>query len=508
MTGHRRAILCFVAVLLARPAPLRAQEASYVELQRLSGVLNHVRLNYVDDVAYSDLVRGAIRGALSSLDPHSSFYARSDWMRLDALERGELATVGVHLEDVYGRVVVRAVDREGPAAAAGVMPGDRVTYIDGTTVEGLNAREVELRLAGDDGAPVVAQLERGPQLDPVPYAVRLRRTMPDARSVGRTEMLGGGTAYIALTGFGDEAARELDRAIRDARGDGATRLILDLRGNPGGRVTEAAGAAALFLEEDRLLFRTRGRKSDANEEYVSEANGRFRDMPLVVLIDEGSASAAEALAASLQDHDRALLAGRRTFGKALVQAPFFLQGGDVVWLTIAHVESPSGRVIQRPYADRRPEEYRAGAGDQADTTAFRTTAGRIVRGGGGVSPDVELAAPAELPVWWSEALQSGAASAIADSVAHADGADSLPDESWRDAHLVTPFVERVRRELDIEARLDPLQRARLGLLLAERVVATTRGADAAASFRVRHDADVRAALALFADLPARLSGPR
>ena len=502
-----RSVLLVCAAAAIGAAPCAAQDPSYVELQRLSGVLNHVRLNYVDDVAYADVVRGAIRGALASLDPHSYFYARADWQRLDALERGLLASVGVHLEEVDDRIVVRSVDVGGPAARAGVMPADRIVDVDGVTIAGLNAREVELRLAGEDGSRVVARLERGPRLDPVVFEVRLERDMPDERSVGLTETLGDGIGYVALTGFGAEAARELDRAIRDLRDEGADRLILDLRGNPGGLVTQAAGAAALFFDDEVLLFRTRGRKADANEEYVTDSNGRFRQLPVVVLIDEASASAAEALAATLQDHDRALLAGRRSFGKALVQAPFFLQGGDVVWLTIAHVESPTGRVIQRPYRGRRTEEYRATAGADAAADSvqeFRTPAGRVVLGGGGVAPDVPLAAPAELPAWWSEALQSGMASAVADSVAHA-GSLSLGDETWRDAHLVTPLAERARRDFAIDASATPLQRARVGLLLAERVVAATSGPEAAATFRLRNDPDVRAALALFPELEARLS---
>jgi len=499
---------------LAAPGSAASQEA-YQELQRFSGVLNHIRLNYVDEVGYAELVRGSIDGALRSLDPHSSFFARADWNRLDALDRGLLAGAGVKLDELDGAIVVRVVQPEGPAERAGVLPGDRVVAVAGATVQGLSPREVELRLAGDDGSRVRVELERGPRLDPQPYQVELRRAFVVPRSVHASALVDDTTGYVALGQFGEDAADELEDALRSLERAGARRFLLDLRGNPGGLVTQAVDVAALFLPDDSPVFRTEGRKTEVNQSYATRRGGRFRDVPLVVLLDRGSASAAEALAATLQDHDRAVLAGRRSFGKALMQAPFFLAGGDVVWLTIGRVVSPSGRVIQRPYRGVRVEEYRAGAGDGAQGGAaedsarvYTTAAGRPVRGGGGVRPDVELPEPVELPVWWTEAMSQGLVHELVDSVAAVARTGErawLLREDQRRARLAESLIERVRDRFGLDARAEPELVARIGRVLALLVTETAWGRDAGVAFRLAVDPDVRAALPLF-DRAANILG--
>src|SRR5439155_1078595 len=301
------------------------QPSAYEELQTFSAVLNHIRVNYIDSVTYTQLVRAAIDGVMQALDPHSRFESHADRDKAGKLDRGELAVTGLVLEDVDGAPSVLTVMSKSPADKAGIQPGDRLALVNDTTVAGLDVRALELRLAGDKGSKVRLCFERGPRLEPDTFSVTLKRA------------------------------------------------------------------------------------------------GEFSTAPLIVLIDGGSASAAEALAASLQDHDRALLLGRRSFGKALMQTAFLTPSGDIVWLTVGRVITPSGRFIQRRYRGLRSEEYRAfggvaGAGEDTLET-FRTDNGRTVRGGGGIAPDVELPRPAPVPVWWSAAADSGLDDALADSIA-------------------------------------------------------------------------------------------
>lgn len=281
-------------------------------------------------------------------------------------------------------------------------------------------------------------------------------------------------------------------------------------------VIAAVEVAEEFFAKKTLVFRTRGRKRDVNEDYVTDRSGGFAQLPLIVLIDESSASAAEALAGSLQDHDRALIIGRRSFGKALMQSSFFLESGDVVRLTIGHVLTPSGRLIQRPFRGLTVERYRAEAGqaENPDTLpVYKTGNGRPVRGGGGIRPDVALPAPPELPVWWSVAADRGWTVAIADSVAYtlAEGDESRRqwNESptrWRES-LLAPLFARVSQELDVASQPEPALAQRIARLLAARAAEVRWGPAARLEFELIGDPDIAAALQSFPELSTRLMPP-
>ncbi|MES1259310.1 MAG: S41 family peptidase, partial [Gemmatimonadota bacterium] len=335
----------------------------------------------------------AIDGMLKGLDPHSWYLSSDDNARFNALERGELAVTGLSVEIADGTPVVLAVTESSPADHAGVHPGDRLLAVDGVPTAGLNARVIALRLAGEKGSKVRLLLERGPRLEPDSVSVQVKRDTPKPQHYVRaTLMLDASTGYIKLGEFGVKSAEEVHDAVKSLKSQKATKLILDLRGNPGGIVTEAIEMASQFLPANSLVFSTKGRQRSVNQQYRTKESGDFQDIPMVVLVDRGSASAAEALAGSLQDNDRAVIAGRRSFGKALMQTGFMVPDGFVE-LTIGHVISPSGRYIQRPYTGLQLEQYYAFAGDSAwqDTTrTFKTVNGRPVKGGGGIAPDVML----------------------------------------------------------------------------------------------------------------------
>ena len=514
-----RAVGMAAALLLATAVPIAsAQTSAYEELQAFSGVLNYIRLNYPDTVAYSKLVHAAIDGVLHALDPHSAFYSRLEFERRTALERGELAMTGLAVEEVDSAVTVLAVAARGPAARAGVQPGDRLVSINDTAVAGLTVRSVELRLAGEKGSKVRLQFERGPRLEPDTFHVTVKRDFIPFRSVSLVRMVDSLTGYVRLEEFGPEAAQEVHDALDRLKKQHMRQAILDLRGNPGGLVVSAVELAAEFFPRGTVVFRTRGRKRDVDTTYTTKRDGAYLGLPLVVLIDENSASAAEALSASLQDHDRALLLGRRSFGKALMQMDFIVMPmGDDLHLTIGYVLSPSGRFIQRRYRGLAVEQYLAFAGKsgaESDTLQqYHTDAGRVVRGGGGIAPDVPLSQPAPLPVWWSVAADSGFNEAVSDSFAQALPATPAARAAWLGAPdrwraTVLPlYLSRVRARLHVAAQSDSALDARLARILAARVAEVRWGPDALEEFLVRSSPDVQAAVGYFPRLPELLAAP-
>ncbi len=510
-----------VAALLALlpERPLTAQGSSaYEELQAFSAVLNYVRLNYPDTVSYSALVHAAIAGVLHSLDPHSAFYSRREFERRTALERGELAITGLAVEEVDSAITVLAVAARSPAAKAGIQPGDRLVSINDTSIAGLTISDVQLRLAGERGSKLRLQFERGPRLEPDSFRVTIKPDFLEHRSVSIARMADSITGYVRLEDFGFEAAKEVHDALNRLTGQRMRQAILDLRGNPGGLVIAAVEVASEFFSRGTEVFLTRGRKRDVDSTYATKRDGSFRDLPLIVLIDEHSASAAEALAASLQDHDRALLLGRRSFGKALMQLDFLVMPmQDNLHLTIGWVVSPSGRVIQRRYRGLAVEQYRSFAGKtgaaEDTSTEFHTDHGRVVRGGGGIAPDTDLARPAALPVWWSIAADSSFDEAAADSVALTLSPDPATRRAWMDspdlwrAKLLPPYLARTRARLHVVAQVDSALEARLARGLAARAVEVRWGADAREEFSVRNSPDIRAALGYFPRLQQLLAAP-
>jgi carboxyl-terminal processing protease len=503
-----RRLFALAIVPLAAGAPRAvAQTPTYEQVQSFSYLLSQVRLNYVLPVNTEQLVQAAIKGMLRSLDPHSRFVSRAENDRWMAFEAGQLAGTGVVLEDEDGAATVAAVRAGSPAERAGILPGDRVRALNDTVVAGLSAEALQLRLVGEQGSRVRLRLERGLRANPETVTVSVRHELLAPRSVADARTLAPGVGYVRLEEFEADAAKELRRAAEHVLpGRPPRALVLDLRGNPGGLVHASVEVASLFLPKGKLVYRTEGRRQDMETEFVTTDDGALRDVRLVVLIDRYTASAAEALAGALQDHDRAVILGRRSFGKALVQRLYQVPpNGDAAWLTVGYIHTPSGRLIQRRYAGLSPEQYYAlaGHGGAAEDTlqVYKTDSGRTVRGGGGIEPDSELPEPPLAPMWWTLAADSNFDHAIADSVAPTlDASDrgrsawlDAPDE-WR-ARLLAPFLSRVRVRLGVTAAPDSAQAAKIAELLAARAAEVRWGVEFAKLFWLHNDPDIRAALA-------------
>lgn len=501
----RRSIVATLTLLCVASGTVRAQArmTPYEQLQVFSTVLNQIRRSYVDSVSYRHLVRAAVEGMLSSLDPHSRYESHEEFMRRMGFERGELASPGIAVDVLDGEVIVLGVADDSPAAKAGLLPGDRIRALDGEPLDGVGAAEVADRLLGEKGSRLRLTLARGSRVDPDTFTVRLRRDELERRVVSPPMAIAPGVAYIRLGLFEQESDKQLRDAIREARKDGARRLVLDLRSNPGGSLSATGRIANFFLPAGALAFEYIGRSADRSDSLRVEKDGEFVGMPLAVLVNESSASASEILAASLQDLDRAVIVGRRTFGKALAQTPFPLPSGDVVWLTTARIRTSSGRFIQRRYQGFAPGQYEANAG-QADAAArdsqsFHTAGGRPVTAGEGVTPDVHVAW-GTFPAWFSVAADSGWTILLADSVAA-----TLPeapttllnwtsDSAGWNSRLLQPLTTQVRARLDVHSTPDAASRWRMARALAARAAEVRWGTEGGRQFLLRSDPDVAAAL--------------
>jgi len=506
-----------LAAGLASAPPTLAAQASYEQLQTFSSLLNQIRASYVDSVTYAELVHAAIDGVLGSLDPHSRFLRREDGEREQAYEAGVLAGTGIVFDEVDGSLTVLAVMPGTPAARAGVSAGDRLLAINDTASDGLSAWEVGSRLLGPKGTKVRLLFERGNRLEPDSVRVNLKYDLLQPKSVTAARLIDPTTGYVRLSGFHYKAGDEVEKSVKDLRGKGARRLVLDLRGNPGGLVYAAVEISSLFLPKKSPVFHTVGRRKSATGEFETERDGPFRDLPLMLLIDEGSASASEAVAGSLQDHDRALILGRRSFGKALMQQGFPIPPqGDFVYLTVGRIATPSGRIIQRAYRGLKATQYYSFAGrsgTEQDTSAvFHTDKQRPVRGGGGIAPDVPIARSAVLPGWWSVVADSGWIEAVADSAGALLPKDRAAGARWTDSPvgwqtgLVDPLLSRVHDRLKISAEPDSAIRGRIGRILAYRAAEVRWGQDAAEALVVRYDPDLRVAMGYWDKLDQLLSG--
>ena len=511
----RRVGFVLALAALAPTTPARAQSA-YEQLQTFSAVLNHVRTNYVDTVETGTLVRASIEGMLRALDPHSYYVSRREFELRNRWDRGEVAGVGITLEEADGQPVVLGVIPRSPAEKAGIAPGDRIVRMGDSTVAGIGAKSLEARFFGEKGTQVRVTILRGigPAADS--FSVTLKRADLERRVVSPPRMIDSATGYVRLAEFTPDSPTELFDALGKIRGMGAKQLVLDLRANPGGSVPAMVEIASAFLPTRVEVFHTTGRKRTGYDSVTTDGNGKWSKIPLVVLVDRSSASAAEILAGTLQDHDRAVVVGRRTFGKALMQTALPLPGGDIVWLTTARIVTPSGRVLQRSYEGLKAEQYydMGGAtGAAADTGgAYRTSNGRVVRGGGGVTPDVVRDTPA-LPLWYLAAADSGFVTAVADSVAFGLPEGDAGRAAWKraadswDALLVTPFIDRVRARFRIAAEPEAALRQRIGRVLAARAAQVRWGNDAEDELVLAHDPDIRLALEQFGTLTRLLAQP-
>lgn len=371
----------------------------YQQARLFDEVLQHVQTYYVDSLPETDLYRKATDGLLSQLkDPYSELLTGDAYQALTEQTSGNYGGLGIQIDVRDGWITVVAPLPETPAERAGLETGDQIIEVDGRSTEGWKNDEAVKALRGAPGSTVRLLVRRSGVEQVVPY--ELTRERIHVRSVPAGTVFDGGVGYISLNPVAETSADELTAEIAALREKGMRSLVLDLRYNPGGLLDQGVKVADLFLDRGDEIVSTRGRARGASRQFFDESPQRYEDLPIVVLVNAGSASAAEIIAGALQDHDRAVVIGTPTFGKGLVQTLFPIGDGVALKLTTARWYTPSGRTIQRIAADEQAQAEQAlseggalEATEPADTSiearpVFRTSGGRTVRGGGGIVPDL------------------------------------------------------------------------------------------------------------------------
>lgn len=418
--------LCFSAIIHAQqPGSARRQANNQSEtstsakssLPRVNGTLvkgdvsealSVIQNNYIDGkkLDYNSIFKSTISGMLYALDPHSTYLDATDFAAFKTEQRSEYYGIGATIGDLTQgdqiNTYIRATFQDAPAYRAGLRFGDKIVAVDGQSMKGKTFSEVRKFLLGAIGTVVKVTVEHAATGEN--ETVTITRDAVSLPSIPQAYMVKPGVGYIAMTsGFNTTTADEFQAALQDLHSKGMNMLVLDLRGNRGGLLIQAVRVANTFLQREQLIVTQKGRIRGSAQPFAAQ-NDNPDTVPLVVLVNGESASAAEIVAGALQDHDRALIVGERSFGKGLVQLPIQLEYDSALLLTIAKFYTPSGRLIQRDYSSGSFYDYatRGGILNDKETTPAQpagpeshTDTGRAVYGGGGISPD-EIAKPTRI----------------------------------------------------------------------------------------------------------------
>lgn len=387
---------------------------------RLNNLLRIIDDQYVDKVDIDSLVDKAIPQILAELDPHSVYISAKDVQAATDDLKGSFSGVGIEFTIRQDTIRVQNVIKNGPAEKAGILAGDKIVYVDGKKFIGKQVTNEEAmhRLKGPQGSKVKIGVLRYGNVKLLTYTVT-RGEIP-TKTVTASYMLNSNTGYIKIKNFGEKTYPEVLIALANLQQQGFSNLVIDLRDNVGGLLQSAVQIANEFLPAKKLIVYTKGRRSP-RQDYRSDGHGAYQTMPLVVLVNEGTASSAEIFSGAMQDNDRATIIGRRTFGKGLVQQQIPFPDGSMIRLTIARYYTPSGRCIQKPYTDGEDPEYaqdlvsrfRHGEYFSQDSIkhtgpAYHTSIGRVVYGGGGITPDIFVPEDtANMTSYYKEAAMNG-----------------------------------------------------------------------------------------------------
>ncbi len=369
-------------------------------LYKLQEIITYIDRDYVDTVNTTQLVEHGIEKMLEELDPHSSYIPAKDAELAQSQLDGEFDGIGVEFGILRDTIYVVAPLTGGPSEKLGIQSGDQIIKVDGETVAGTGVtnRDVFDLLRGPKGSVVNVAIKRKNNKDLIDYAIT-RDKIPQY-SINASYMINDEVGYIKITRFAATTYDEFKESLMDLKAQGMSKLVLDLQGNPGGYMGAAINVADEILADNALIVSQKGKVNRYNQKAFAMRPGLFEDGSVVVLINEGSASASEIVAGALQDNDRGLIVGRRSFGKGLVQMPIDLADGAELRLTIARYYTPSGRSIQKPYGENSEEYsmdwinrfehgefFSADSIEFNDSLKYQTTKGRTVYGGGGIMPD-------------------------------------------------------------------------------------------------------------------------
>ncbi len=369
-------------------------------LEKFNEIVSYVSTFYVDDVQWNKAMMGAIDGLLSELDPHSVYISSQEAKLNEENFQGQYQGIGIHFDVIDGYLTVITPIPGSPSDELGLLPGDKIISINGVSSIGISSNEVPKKLKGPKGTSVDITVMREGVDEPIEFTI-IRDDIP-IYTINTSFLNSDSTGYISLGRFAKITEEEFDTALEELSSQGMKRLILDLRWNAGGYLDQAVKLASRFIDGHQKVVYTEGRLSEFNEEFFTDTFSKQKvyDIPLILLINNASASASEIVAGAIQDYDRGLIVGTTSFGKGLVQREFLLNDESRLRLTISKYYTPSGRLIQRPYEGKELDQYYSTLIDSITSNAetdsteerpiFYTTAGRKVYGGGGITPDVNV----------------------------------------------------------------------------------------------------------------------
>jgi carboxyl-terminal processing protease len=460
-----------------------------------------------EDLTADKFVYSSIDGMLRTLDPHTTFLEPKEYADMQDRQKGSFYGLGILVTKRNDQVTVITPLEGTPAARLGIRAGDVIAEVEGVSTDDLTLDDVVKRLKGPKGTTVHIKILRVGIKEPIPLTI-VRAAIP-TNSISNTLIIRPGIGYIRIKDFTATTVRELDDAIARLRDQGMQRLVLDLRGNPGGLLDAAVGVADHFLDKGQMIVYTKGRTPDSAQDYLAPGKHQKLEFPLVIVVNRGSASASEIVAGAIQDHDRGLVVGETSWGKGLVQSVYTLQYGAGLALTTSKYYTPSGRNIQRDYTSFY--DYYV-ADENEDGTSieiplkerkqFKTDVGRVVYGGGGITPDV-LVKPA--PLSRTTQLLEVRSAIFNFGVEYA----SKHAEVNKDLAITTEIIEdfvRYAADKDIAPVEDirqslqkPNDRKYIERALKAEIIAARYGFDASYPYRLQGDNQIETALDVFPD---------
>ena len=392
-------VLCALVGGFFGRSALSAQDQVPEQYKVFSEALAAIEANYVGEPESDRLVYGAITGMLQTLDPHSSFMDPRSYAQMRERQEGRYYGLGITIQVIDGDITVAAIFEGSPAYQKGLRRGDVIARITGEDTKGWTSDQAVRKLRGPKGTPVAISIRRSGFDNLIDLEVL--RDEIQIPTVPAAFMIDAQTGYVRISEFGEQTDSELGRALRELTRQGMKRLVLDLRNNPGGALDQAIKVSNRFLPRGDMVVYTRGRVPNSDQDYRATEQSDYLNLPMVTLVNRSSASASEIVSGALQDHDRSLVVGETTFGKALVQSVYRVSEGAGVAVTTAHYYTPSGRLIQRPWDEGFDEYITYTFRDQDPNKAHAaadlkyTDAGRKVYSGGGVEPDRRFDGPIE-----------------------------------------------------------------------------------------------------------------
>ncbi|HJQ35872.1 MAG TPA: S41 family peptidase [Thermoanaerobaculia bacterium] len=487
-------------------------------MKEYTDLLNAVTTWSAEDIGSDKFVYASIDGMLRSLDPHTSFLEPKEYSDMQDRQKGTFYGLGILVTKRNDQVTVITPLEGTPAARLGIRAGDVISDVEGVATEDLSLDDVVKRLKGPKGTTVHIKIQRIGIKEPIPMTI-VRAAIP-TNSISNVLMIRPGVGYIRIKDFTSTTVRELDEAIAKLHEQGMQKLVLDLRMNPGGLLDAAVGVADHFLDKGQMIVYTKGRTADSAQEYTAPGKHEKFDLPLVVLVNRGSASASEIVAGAIQDHDRGMVVGETSWGKGLVQSVYTLQYGAGLALTTSKYYTPSGRNIQRDYSSvydyYMADEQENGPEVPLENRAkFTTDTGRVVYGGGGITPDVMIKQPQLSRTTQLLEVRSAIFNyAVEYAAKHPDvNKDVQVTPAMLEEFVRFSADKEVAPEAEIrEALQKPEDRKFLERALKAEIVAAKYGFDASYPYRLQGDAQVEKAIELFpeaqklAALAARVRG--